>query len=143
MNTSALIYKHARKDLGLTEVVGPASNPRIQYAINLAAKWLEKDDSKTAWCGCMMGLWCIELGLAVPKAYYRAISWLDWGTAVEPGDEQLGDVVVMHRPGGNHVTLFEGVATATTWNCLGGNQSNQVKSSLYGKSAVLGVRRAT
>lgn len=142
MNTSLQLYRHARKDLGISEVAGSKSHPRIQFAINLAASWLNKDDSKTAWCGCMMGLWCIELGLSVPKESFRAISWLNWGVAVEPGDEQQGDVVVMKRAGGNHVTLFEDVISNTRWACLGGNQSNQVNSSLYSKATVLGVRRA-
>jgi uncharacterized protein (TIGR02594 family) len=144
MTTNQRLYQHARKDLGLSEIAGSRSNPRIKLAIETAAKWLDGDDSKTAWCGCIMGLWCLELGLGVPAAYYRAVSWLNWGHEVDLKDVQMGDVVVLKRPGGNHVSLFEAssVKHQGHWDLFGGNQSNTVNSSPYATSQVLGVRRA-
>lgn len=140
MNSSERLYAHALKDLGLAEVPGSKSHPRIQLAIETAAKWLDGDDSKTAWCGCLMGLWCLELGLPVPAAYYRAVSWLEWGVAVKAGDERQGDVIVLQRPGGNHVALLE-EKKGVLWDLLGGNQSNRVSVAPYRKSLVRGVRR--
>jgi uncharacterized protein (TIGR02594 family) len=140
MNTSERLYHHARKDLGMAEVPGGKSHPRIQLAIETAARWLDGDDSKTAWCGCLMGLWCLELGLGVPKAYYRAISWLDWGHEVKKADAELGDVVVLKRPGGHHVALLDHI-DGGRWHLLGGNQSNTTSIASYADGLVLGVRR--
>jgi uncharacterized protein (TIGR02594 family) len=141
MKTSERLYHHARKDLGMAEVEGKGSHPRIKLAIESAARWLDGDDSKTAWCGCLMGLWCLELGLGVPKAYYRAVSWLDWGHEVDKAEAELGDVVVLKRPGGNHVALLDHV-DGHRWYLLGGNQSNRTSIAPYAEDLVLGVRRA-
>lgn len=145
MTNSERLYAHARKDLGLAEVPGSKSHPRIELAIKTAAKWLPEGvrdvDGSIAWCGCIGGLWCLELSLPVPKAYYRAASWLEWGVAVKAGDERQGDVIVLQRPGGNHVALLE-EKRGTLWDLLGGNQSNRVSVAPYRKSLVRGVRRA-
>jgi uncharacterized protein (TIGR02594 family) len=142
MTANQRLYRHARTFIGLAEVAGPKSNPRIQQMIARAASWLDKDDSKTAWCGCAMGDWCFACGLAVPKEYYRAINWLNWGVAVDLEDAKQGDVVVLSRPGGNHVALLDAVVAPRTWALLGGNQSNMVNVSRYPVSLVRGVRRA-
>ena len=105
------LYEHALDDFGLAEVSGSGTNPRITKAISEAAEWLEKDDSKTAWCGCIMGLWFKEIGLASlrPKAWYRAANWATVGKEVKLSEARPGDVVVMGRKGGKHVTLFSKV----------------------------------
>lgn len=139
MNSKKL-YEHALKDFGLSEVAGSRSNPRIQKAIVRAADWLDSDDSKTAWCGCIMGLWCRELGLPVPKEYFRAASWRNVGKAVPIADAIQGDIIVMSRPGGNHVTLFSRVKDGLVY-CLGGNQNNSVNVSAYSVKAIDDLRR--
>ncbi|HSI63504.1 MAG TPA: TIGR02594 family protein [Candidatus Saccharimonadia bacterium] len=141
MTTAERLYHHARKDLGMSEAPGSKSHPRIELAIQTAARWLDDDDSQTAWCGCLMGLWCLELGLGVPAAYYRAISWLKWGLGVEKPDAEQGDVVVLSRPGGNHVALLDRIE-GKRWHLLGGNQSNTTSVAPYAEDLVLGVRRA-
>lgn len=141
MNTSERLYHHARRDLGLAEVPGAKSHPRIKLAIETAARWLNGDDSQTSWCGCIMGLWCLELGLGVPAAYYRAASWLNWGMKVEDSEAGLGDVVVLKRNGGNHVALLDHIE-GKRWYLLGGNQSNTTSIASYADDLVLGVRRA-
>lgn len=139
MNSKKL-YEHALKDFGLAEVSGKASNPRIQKAIVRAADWLDSDDSKTAWCGCMMGLWCRELGLPVPKEYFRAASWRTVGKEVPVSDAVPGDIIIMARPGGNHVTLFSRVKDGLVY-CLGGNQANAVNISAYSVGVIDNLRR--
>lgn len=145
MNTSALLYKHARKDLGLSETPGNASTPRIAYAITTAASWLDdgvKDvDGSIAWCGCLRGLWGIETATGVPKEHFRAVNWLNWGQHVDVEDAQQGDTVVLKRPGGNHVALLDRI-DGGRWYLLGGNQSNSTTIAPYSESLVLGVRRA-
>ena len=54
MTTGLKLYNHALEDFGLSEISGPGSNARVKKAITLAADWRDKDDSKTAWCGCMV-----------------------------------------------------------------------------------------
>lgn len=125
----------------MAEVPGGKSHPRIRLAIETAARWLNGDDSKTAWCGCLMGLWCLELGLGVPAAYYRAVSWLEWGHGVEKPEAELGDVVVLKRPGGNHVALLDHI-DGKHWHLLGGNQADATSIAPYAEDLVLGVRRA-
>jgi uncharacterized protein (TIGR02594 family) len=141
MSTSLKIYRHARKDLGLSEVSGPKSNPRIQQAIRLAAKWLNGDDSVTAWCGCIRGLWGIETGTGIPREHFRAINWLNWGEAVDLKDAEQGDTVVIGRPGGNHVALFVRQEGNRVF-LLGGNQGNSTTISPFAAALVKGVRRA-
>jgi uncharacterized protein (TIGR02594 family) len=141
MNTSLILYRHARKDLGMSEVSGPKSHPRIEYAIKTAAKWLDGDDSVTAWCGCLRGLWGIETGTGVPKDHFRAINWLNWGVAVDLQEAKQGDTVVISRPGGNHVALFDRLEGNRVF-LLGGNQSNSTTIAPFPVARVKGVRRA-
>lgn len=137
---SQLIYDHARKDLGLKETPGKRSTPRIKQAINASAKWLNDDDSATPWCGCIRGLWGLETGTGVPKEHFRAASWLKWGAPVALADARRGDTVVLSRPGGNHVGLFDREERGFIY-LLGGNQSNAVTVAAFGKTLVKGVRR--
>lgn len=140
MTTGLKLYNHALGDFGLTELPGARSHPRIQQAINLAASWLDKDDSKTAWCGCIMGLWFKELGLTPPKEHYRANEWKQVGKMVLLSEAQQGDVVVMDREGGKHVALFSKMKGDLIY-LLGGNQNNQVNVSAFNKGFVEAVRR--
>ena len=139
MNSKRL-YDHALKDFGLSEILGDKSTPRIQKAILRAADWLDSDDSKTAWCGCIMGLWCKELGLPVPKNYFRAASWADVGVEVPLAQAVPGDIIVMARTGGKHVTLFSKLKNDLVY-CLGGNQHDSVNISGYSAKAIDHVRR--
>ena len=136
------LYEHALEDFGLAEVPGSGTNARITKAISEAAEWLEKDDSVTAWCGCIMGLWFKEIGLAGlrPKAWYRAANWATVGKEVKLSEARVGDVVVMGRKGGKHVTLFSKLKGEMVY-CLGGNQNNQVNVSAYNKDLIETIRR--
>lgn len=139
---SERIYGHALRDNGLKEMPGKASDPRIRSAILAAASWLDPDDSKTAWCGCIRGLWGIETGTGVPREHYRAASWATWGEAVPGGLKNAvqGDTIVMTRTGGNHVCLFVRQDATHVW-CFGGNQSDAVNVQRFPKGRVTHVRR--
>lgn len=138
-SNSAKLYAQAEKDKGLKETSGSSSTPRIKRAILEAASWLNPDDSVTAWCGCIMGLWVSEIGLTPPPEYFRAISWLKFGKATTLEKAKKGDVVVLSRSGGNHVGLYHS-HTKTTISLLGGNQSNAVNITTYSMSSFKGVR---
>jgi uncharacterized protein (TIGR02594 family) len=143
MTASQLIYNAAKKYLGTKEIDGPKSNPLISRWISIAADWLEKDDSATAWCGCFRGSIGLETGTGVPKNHFRAASWATWGKAVpldKPAEWQQGDTIVMARPGGNHVTLLDRVAGGYAY-CLGGNQSDAVTVSRFALDRITAVRR--
>ena len=136
---AARLYAHASLDKGLRETPGSASTPRIRRAILEAASWLDPDDSVTAWCGCIMGLWFSECGLTPPAAYYRAANWLNIGRASPLETAKQGYVVVLTRSGGNHVGLYHS-HTATHITLLGGNQSNAVNLTAYSRASLRGVR---
>lgn len=140
MSTSSDIYAHAMKDVGLHELPGSQSQPRIFQAIKVAALWLDGDDSKTAWCGCIRGLWGLETGTGVPREHYRAANWLKWGRAAELPVK--GDTVIISRKGGHHVGLFDHFSTDLkgVW-LLGGNQSDKVGVNKYDVTSILGIRR--
>lgn len=138
-SNSLRLYAHAERDKGLKETAGSGSTPRIKRAILEAASWLDPDDSVTAWCGCIMGLWCSEIGLTPPAAYYRAANWLNVGKTVTLAKAKKGDIVVLSRSGGNHVGLYHG-HSASTITLLGGNQSNAVNLTAYPISSFRGIR---
>lgn len=146
MTANQRIYAAARRHLGVSEVPGSRSNPLITGWIKQSAQWLDGDDSKTAWCGCFRGAIGLETGTGVPAAHFRARNWLAWGVPVDPKRPELwqqGDTVIMTRPGGNHVCLFDSRGTTPSLaNFLGGNQLNKVGVNAYALNRIIGVRRA-
>lgn len=140
MNNSLKLYNHALADFGLSEVSGSGSNARIKQAITLAADWLDKDDSKTAWCGCMMGLWFKELGLQPPAEFFRANNWRNVGKKILLSEAKQGDIVILTRTGGKHVAILSKHEKGMVY-LLGGNQNNQVNISAYNQALVEEVRR--
>lgn len=140
-DNSQRIYDHAKKDLGLKETPGSKSTPRIKQAIKQAASWLDDDDSKTPWCGCLRGLWGLETGTGVPKEHYRAKAWLEWGKSVLRPSAKRGDTVIFNRAGGGHVALLDRFNGDFVF-VLGGNQSNACNISRYKVADIIGIRRA-
>lgn len=146
MTPGQKLLQHARKDSGIREIPGEQDHPRILRAINLAAEWLDdgiKDaDGKIAWCGCILGLWLFELAYGTPAAHYRAASYLNYGEPVKYDNLQPGDIIVMKRPGGNHVTMFVKFVPGG-FVAFGGNQSDSVNEQQYAKDRFTGGRRIT
>ena len=114
---------------GTAEYPGPESNQRIlEYiASTTYPDPEEQDDSRVPWCSCFVN-WCVEqAGLPGTKSA-AASSWREWGEELEYGEE--GCVVVMTRPGGNHVGFYMnendyGVLV------LGGNQGDRVSRAWF------------
>lgn len=130
--------------LNIREIAGPGMHPELARAFALTPDWLDRDDVQTSWCGIIMGLITTRLQLGLPIAHYRAKSWLQWGEAVTSGEVMKGDVIVMTRPGGHHVTVFAGWADATKkrFRARGGNQSNAYNETVYDATLIQAVRRA-
>jgi uncharacterized protein (TIGR02594 family) len=98
------------------------------------------------WCGATVAYCIANAGLepvfggSDTKRFLWAESWLDEGVPVETPEP--GDIVVFDFGAGDqHVTLFENDLGNGHWECLGGNQSHQVKLSTFSKKSVVGVRR--
>jgi uncharacterized protein (TIGR02594 family) len=126
----------ARRDLGLAEVAGAETAPKIkQWLADLGAWWR---DDETPWCGVAVGAWMKQAGISRPKHWYRAKGWLDWGF---PCGGVLGAVVVFERTGGGHVGLAVGYdASQSRVYVLGGNQGNKVSILPFDVNRVIGWR---
>lgn len=131
-HASLAMYLAAVRHLGEAEIVGDKHNPFILECFRRAGgTWIKDDESH--WCSAFLCHAAHEAGVMNPRTV-RAANWAKWGEAVTT--PQLGDVVVMK----NHVTL---------WTCeiganfvgLGGNQSNQVRHTLYPRNRILAIRR--
>ncbi len=133
----ALPYK------GLTEQAGSGTHPELIPMFALTPSWLDRDDSKTAWCGIFRGWIGQKAGTGLPPEHYRAAEWANWGTKVArdmPSTWKRGDTIIMKRTGGYHVCLLDRVDGAYAW-CLGGNQSNAVTIARFAISGITAVRR--
>jgi uncharacterized protein (TIGR02594 family) len=83
----------ARKYIGVAETPGKETTPIIRrWLIELGAYW---QDDETPWCGVACAAWMREAGMPIPKHYYRARAWLDWGVPLD--EPLLGCVVVFER----------------------------------------------
>lgn len=126
---------------GVQEAPGAnIDNPAIlAWAAFVGADSYYKHDA-TPWCALFMAFVVKIAGFKLPHDPLRALSWLSWGTPVRPGQAALGDVLVMTREGGGHVTLYVG-EDATHYHGLGGNQGDQVCIVTFPKSRISAIRR--
>lgn len=127
----------ARADIGLREVPGKATAPKIaMWLKQLGAFWA---DDATPWCGVAAAAWMRTAGVApLPKHWYRARAWLDWGMALRT--PVRGCVVVFERPGGGHVGLVDGRDQFGRLLVIGGNQGDSVSIAAFTTDRVLGYR---
>ncbi len=127
----------ARREVGVAEVDGPISNPRI-IEYNSFTKLKATDDS-IPWCSSFM-CWVFENEGVETLKSAAAISWLDWGVSIKK--PILGCVVIIKREGSPtaaHVALYVG-ETPGHLELLGGNQNNRVCVQPYKTPLVLGYR---
>lgn len=125
---------YARTLIGLAEVKGPGSNATIlRWLKDLRAWWAE---DATPWCGTFVGHVMRHIGKPVPKHWYRAKGWLEWGKPCQPA---AGCVVVLEREGGGHVFLLTKVSRSFVWG-IGGNQGDKVSEAPFDRSRVVGYR---
>lgn len=129
----------ARADIGVRETPGKETTPTIRrWLIELNAWWR---DDETPWCGVALAYWMKAAGQEIPKHYYRARAWLDWGTTLcKP---IVGCVVIFERGAGGHVGLVVGRSPTDRLLVLGGNQSDSVSIAAFSRARVLGYRWPT
>lgn len=126
----------ARQDLGIEETPGKDTTPAIRrWLIELGAWWR---DDETPWCGVACAHWMKQAGAGVPRNYFRARAWLDWGTTLT--NPALGCVAVFERRGGGHVGLIVGQTELGYLLVLGGNQGDRVCIASFSPDRVLGYR---
>jgi uncharacterized protein (TIGR02594 family) len=124
------------RHVGLAETPGKESTPQIQrWLIELKAWWR---DDETPWCGVFVAACMRESGLPLPRHWYRALDWMNWGTPIAA--PLVGCVVVYQRKGGGHVGIVVGRDRDGNLMTLGGNQGNRVSIAPFPVSRVLGYR---
>lgn len=130
----------AISQIGVAEVDGPGSNPRINsylQSCELLPDELQNDDS-TPWCSGFVN-WCVEMAGYAGSNSAAARSWLSWG---EPLIRPVrGCITVLSRKGGHHVGFYLG-KSAGQLRLLGGNQDNRVGPKDYDEGRLLGYRVA-
>lgn len=138
MSDRPLWYEIAEKEIGVTEIPGPANNPRV-VEYHSATSYGAKDD-EVPWCSSFLN-WVMKKAGLPGTNNAAARSWMSWGVPIET--PVLGCVVVYWRdkPDGwtGHVHLYRG-EDDTHIVGLGGNQGNSVNLSRYPKNRVLGFR---
>lgn len=126
----------ARGDIGLREIPGGPTAPKIAtWLAKLGAWWR---DDETPWCGTAVAAWMEACGIKPAKNWFRAKAWLDWGTPIAA--PAVGAVVVFERQGGGHVGLVIGRDQAGRLLVLGGNQGNAVSIAPFDTARVAGYR---
>jgi uncharacterized protein (TIGR02594 family) len=126
----------ARKHIGMREVPGAATAPTIsRWLADLGAWWR---DDETPWCGVAVAAWVKAAGLPLPKHWYRARAWLDYGEPMAA--PAVGCIVIFEREGGGHVGLLVGEDEKRRLCVLGGNQGNRVSIAPFDRDRLLGFR---
>ncbi|HEV2826734.1 MAG TPA: TIGR02594 family protein [Pyrinomonadaceae bacterium] len=127
----------AEGEMGIKEAPGTADNPRIiEYA---ATTSLGAKDDAVAWCSAFVN-WCMKQNDMPRTKSAAARSWLSWGTPLS--EPRKGCVVVLKRgsnPAQGHVGFYVGDGAGSI-RVLGGNQSDQVKVSVFPNTMLLGYR---
>ena len=127
----------ARRDIGVREIKGPRHHSRItQMLAKLGAWWR---DDETPWCGVALAAWLQQAGHPIPKHYYRALAWADYGDGLRwPGQ---GAIAVLTRKGGGHVGLVTGrTPNGHHVRLLGGNQNDAVNEQWFPATRVTAYR---
>ncbi|RIK82104.1 MAG: TIGR02594 family protein [Planctomycetota bacterium] len=125
----------ARREIGVRETAGAAHNPRvIEYH---GATSLKATTDETAWCASFVN-WCLKQAGVMGTNSAAAASFVTWGKQTAP---QPGAVCVIYNAAaansslsrsGNHVGFLV-EETPNAYVLLGGNQSDSVKISNFGK----------
>jgi uncharacterized protein (TIGR02594 family) len=145
INERALVM--ASQEIGVKEVAGTASNPRIvrYHAYARVDNDITKGESDSvAWCSSFVCFVMEMIGRTSTNSM-AARSWLKWGRSFKSAPLP-GDIVVFWRVSPTswqgHVGFYV-AEDATHILVLGGNQSNAVNVRRYAKSQLLDIRRSS
>lgn len=126
----------ARKELGVAEIAGPESNPRI-IEYHATTSYGAKDDS-VSWCSAFVN-WCMKQAGYQGTNNAGARSWANWGVALPT--PVVGCVAVFGYPDSwrGHVGLYLGEDKESI-RVFGGNQGDKVCEAYMSKKLLLGFR---
>ena len=122
--------------LGLKEIVGELHNKVILSWWSKLKAWFVDDE--TPWCGLFVAVCLKETGYEIPKTFYRALEWVNYGEMCSPS---YGAIAVLRRKGGGHVAFVVGRTLAGKVVLLGGNQGNMVKYIAVDSKEIIAYRR--
>ena len=131
-------FDHGLTVLGMNEIKDGKVNPLVTEMFSYTSYKTKKNEP---WCAAFI-CWCLaKTGFGNP-ATAAAVGFKDYGVK---SDYKRGAIIVMRHPSGqHHVTMFDSWSDEKNKlaKCLGGNQANSVKYSIYdfSKEKVLGVR---
>lgn len=137
------ILVEALKEYGTLEVPGEADNAKILAWADEVGGWIAEyyTDDEIPWCGLFMAVIAKRAGYAFNQKALSAAAWADWGVAADKRKPMLGDLLILKRPGGHHITQYVG-EDPLAWHGLGGNQQNMVNITRFSKDRELvAVRR--
>lgn len=135
-------YRIARAELGLSEKVGPGSNPRIMAMAARVSKlpgygWVQtffKDDG-IPWCALGVSDALVQAGLPIPKNPLSAGAFREYGNKLD--GPMAGAIAVKSRKGGNHVGLVSAISSPSgkMLLILGFNQGDACSEIWYPATA--------
>ena len=126
----------ALREVGQAEILGPANNSRVLEYIRSVKSTGDVQDDDVDWASAFVEWAFNQSGISGPKTM-EPKSWLNWGRIIDKPER--GCVVIFSFGDFSHVGFFlreEGSSYVT----LGGNQSDEVRSTPYHKARVLGFR---
>ena len=129
--------KNTYKVLGVKEIQGNASNPRVdQY--HVTAKGFDwKDD--VPWCASFVAFVMVKSGKGSVKNAFRAKAWRTFGKFI--ATPVLGAIAIKSRRGGGHVGFIVGISKSGKYiYLLGGNQNDEVNIKRYSKNIFIEFR---
>ena len=126
----------ARGELGVKEVPGPGSDPRVEWYHGATAAGPATDN--VAWCSSFLCRAFEEQGLTDHPRSKSSQAWRSWGTGVGP---IAGAVCVLSYGGARgHVGLVVGRLLSGLVPLLGGNTSDSVAIRAFPVTHVVGYR---
>jgi uncharacterized protein (TIGR02594 family) len=139
-DTMPSMLREAVKLIGITEIPGPKSNPKIlEWVTEIGGQETQtyrNDD--VAWCGLFVAICVHRSGRKPIEKYLWARNWAKWG--VVGVRASLGDILVFKRGVGGHVGFYTG-ETDRHYYVLGGNQANSVNIMKIEKTRIIAIRR--
>jgi uncharacterized protein (TIGR02594 family) len=125
----------ARAHVGLAEIQGPKHSTAIAGWLSKLRAWWSDDE--TPWCGVFVAA-MLEDDAPLPKHWYRALAWKDWGVRLD--QPEVGCVAVFERAGGGHVGFVVGRDRMSNLLVLGGNQGNRVSIAAFPRNRAVAYR---
>jgi uncharacterized protein (TIGR02594 family) len=130
--------------LGVTETPGSKSNIVITNwakETNIKADdWYNTDS--IPWCSLFMAVVAQRAKKDISMVDLRALSWVNFGNAIDLKNGCLGDVAVFKRTGGGHVAVLIGYTKDKNFvYVLGGNQGDKVSIAKMPFKRLHAVRR--